>query len=75
MLPTLALALLLVAPPPDRPTLVIQIDRGDEACVDVDLPHLHESVELALGWALEHRQAAPAAAGRHGGHDRLRGRW
>lgn len=59
MLTTLALALLL-APPLDRPSLVVQIDRGDEACVDVDLPHLHDAVELALGWALEHRHAAPA---------------
>lgn len=59
VLTTLALALLL-APPLDRPSLVVQIERGDEACVDVDLPHLHDAVELALGWALEHRHAAPA---------------
>ncbi|MFV8751282.1 hypothetical protein ACNOYE_12125 [Nannocystaceae bacterium ST9] len=62
---TFALALLLDPPaiaPPERPSLVVQIDRGDEACVDVDLPRLHEAVELALGWSLEHRQAAPAQA-------------
>jgi hypothetical protein len=63
VLPTLALALLLLDPPPDRPSLVVQIERGDEECVGVDLPHLHESVELALGWALEHRGAAPAMPG------------
>lgn len=63
MLPTLALALLLLSPPPDRPSLVVQIDRGHEACVDVDLSHLHESVELTLGWSLEHREAAPGQAG------------
>lgn len=60
---SLALALLLLDPPapaPDRPSLVVQIDRGDEACVDVDLAHLHDAVELALGWALEHRGDAPA---------------
>jgi hypothetical protein len=63
VLSTLALALLLLDPSSDRPSLVVQIDRGDEACVDVDLPHLHDAVELTLGWALEHRQAAPALQG------------
>ena len=71
MLTTLALVLLLdppsleplpLDPPPTRPSLVVQVDRGDEACVDVELARLHESVELALGWSLEHRPTAPAQA-------------
>lgn len=66
-----ALALLLLAAPlastpvstgepPERPSLVVTVDAGHEACVDVELARLHEAVELALGWAIEHRHAAPA---------------
>ncbi len=46
-----------------RPSLVVDVARGSEACVDVELPRLHESIELSLGYALEHRGAAPAQPG------------
>lgn len=60
-----SLALLLLAPPhptepPTRPSLAVAVDRGHEHCVGVELEHLHDAVELALGWAIEHRHAAPA---------------
>lgn len=60
-----ALALVLLAPPappepPTRPSLVVSVDQGHEDCVDVELEALHDAVEYALGWAIEHRHAAPA---------------